>query len=444
MSPALWAWSHFSFALVIAYLLLPLRKQRWNLPFGMICVLILLVIGFWPLHESDFSGFMLAHTGTLSVPIFKLLLLELLVAWGFAQPHCPRHRRNANLFWVVCGALIYPSAMGFTDADTYAIGYLNSMAWCVLGLSGIALICKHKTLAICLAAAVLVHQLRLLESPNLWDYLIDPWLCLAAAFQLVWNAFQKNSENVRESTFLISKDVLMSKLERIAIPLISGIAVIAYAISRAISNEAFTFHWMAREDGFLEWLTVLALFSGAVLCWQRCWSLKKSHPALFLWCTAIYGGVMFFGMGEEISWGQRVLGIETPEFLAEANAQKETNLHNLVIGGTSVNKLIFGKILAAGLACYLTLFPLIFRRSPSISGLLNRLAVPIPRIQHTLAILSIVLLVETSPASKRGEITEFAITSLVLLLLLNPLNVSVFRKIVDAPKPLQSSLRRAA
>ncbi len=236
----------------------------------------------------------------------------------------------------------------------------------------------------------------------------------------------------------------MSKLERFAIPLIFCTAVIAYAVSRTISNDAFTFHWMAREDGFLEWLTALALFSGAVICWQRCWSLKQSHPALFLWCTAIYGGVLFFGMGEEISWGQRVFGIETPEFLAEANAQKETNLHNLVIGGTSVNKLIFGKILAAGLGCYLTVLPFIFQRTPAICRLLNRLAVPIPRIQHTLAILSIVLLVETSRASKRGEITEFAITSLVLLLLLNPLNVSVFRRIVDEAKPLHTSLRRAA
>ena len=200
MSPALWAWSHLSFALLIANLLLPLRKQRWNLSLGVMCLLIPLVLGAWPLHETDFSGFILAHTGTLSVPIFILLLLELPAAWGLAQPPCPRHHRNANLFWVTSGILVYPSAMGFIDADTYAIGYLSSMAWCVLALSGIALICRQRILALCLAAAVLVHQLRLLESSNLWDYLIDPWLCLAAAFQLVWNAFRTPSKSVHESS----------------------------------------------------------------------------------------------------------------------------------------------------------------------------------------------------------------------------------------------------
>ena len=199
MNPAFWAWSHLSFALLIANLLLPLRKQRWNFPFGVMCLLIPLALGAWPLRETDFSGFILAHTGTFSVPIFILLLFELLVAWGFAQSQCPRHRRNANLFWVMCGILVYPSALGFINADIYAIGYLKSMAWCVLALSGIALICRQKILALCLTAAVLIHQLRLLESPNLWDYLIDPWLCLAAAFQLMWNVFRKNPESVQES-----------------------------------------------------------------------------------------------------------------------------------------------------------------------------------------------------------------------------------------------------
>jgi hypothetical protein len=33
--------------------------------------------------------------------------------------------------------------------------------------------------------------------------------------------------------------------------------------------------------------------------------------------------------GEEISWGQRVFGLETPAALSEANVQDETNLHNL-------------------------------------------------------------------------------------------------------------------
>ncbi len=137
----------------------------------------------------------------------------------------------------------------------------------------------------------------------------------------------------------------------------------------------------------------------------------------------MYGVVLFFGMGEEISWGQRVFGIETPEFFAEANAQKETNLHNLVVGGTNINKLVFGKILAGGLFGFLVLVPVAYRRSPNVRQWCDRLGIPVPRLQHTLAILAVVLLVETSRATKRGEITEFGLTSFVFLLLLNPLNI---------------------
>jgi hypothetical protein len=39
--------------------------------------------------------------------------------------------------------------------------------------------------------------------------------------------------------------------------------------------------------------------------------------------------VCFISFGEEISWGQRIFGIETPAFIADANRQSELNFHNL-------------------------------------------------------------------------------------------------------------------
>jgi hypothetical protein len=39
--------------------------------------------------------------------------------------------------------------------------------------------------------------------------------------------------------------------------------------------------------------------------------------------------VLFTGM-EEISWSQRILGIETPESMKELNYQQETTLRNLI------------------------------------------------------------------------------------------------------------------
>lgn len=57
-------------------------------------------------------------------------------------------------------------------------------------------------------------------------------------------------------------------------------------------------------------------------------ALKGRH--LFPRCVYILGGVVmvFFG-GEEINWGQRIIGFETPAFLANLNTQGEFNLHNI-------------------------------------------------------------------------------------------------------------------
>jgi hypothetical protein len=50
---------------------------------------------------------------------------------------------------------------------------------------------------------------------------------------------------------------------------------------------------------------------------------KKNFFFLFL---AI---VFFFGFGEEISWGQRIFNVQTPEMLKQVNYQEEINIHNM-------------------------------------------------------------------------------------------------------------------
>ena len=38
---------------------------------------------------------------------------------------------------------------------------------------------------------------------------------------------------------------------------------------------------------------------------------------------------MVFAAGEEISWGQRIFGFATPDFLMHLNEQKEFTVHNI-------------------------------------------------------------------------------------------------------------------
>ena len=81
---------------------------------------------------------------------------------------------------------------------------------------------------------------------------------------------------------------------------------------------------------------------------------------MFLSVTFLCGLVFLFGAGEEISWGQRIFNTESSEFFLKNNAQQETNLHNLVVGGVKINKLVFGKGIAIFIVLYLVVFPIIW------------------------------------------------------------------------------------
>ena len=59
-------------------------------------------------------------------------------------------------------------------------------------------------------------------------------------------------------------------------------------------------------------------------------SLEKTWVSIAKQLVYLALAVLFFvGAGEEISWGQRILGFETPETVSQVNRQEEFNLHNL-------------------------------------------------------------------------------------------------------------------
>jgi len=90
------------------------------------------------------------------------------------------------------------------------------------------------------------------------------------------------------------------------------------------------------EDHYFEIIGALGLFLTSVLFLYGFIRARKSLEKT--WVSVIkqliYLGLallFFFGAGEEISWGQRILGFETPETLAQVNKQDELNLHNLSV-----------------------------------------------------------------------------------------------------------------
>jgi hypothetical protein len=79
----------------------------------------------------------------------------------------------------VTALLLYPFALGLTRFDSYSLGYSNPWLLAILFIMTLLLWWhKYYFLTITLTAAVIAWSLQMLESHNLWDYLLDPVLVL--------------------------------------------------------------------------------------------------------------------------------------------------------------------------------------------------------------------------------------------------------------------------
>lgn len=216
----------------------------------------------------------------------------------------------------------------------------------------------------------------------------------------------------------------MNKIEKIVFPFV--ILVVFVGMLLAHFNNHFYMNVYTVEDGFTEWMTVLAFLIAASICIKRVIYLRKTKPLLFLAATSFLALGFIFGAGEEISWGQRIFNVQSGEFFAKSNAQGETNLHNLVVNGVKMNKLIFGKILGIFLALYFLVLPVVYREVKAVKNLIDKLAIPIPSGIHIISMLIIFLLAEISMSPKKGELIEFGGSFVFLLLVYNPLNVHIY------------------
>lgn len=97
-----------------------------------------------------------------------------------------RERMVVNAALAAAAFFLYPLALGWGDWDAYRLGWGAPDMWGALfALSLICWVNGLRLLPLLVALALLAWVAGLLESNNLWDYLIDPWLATAALFHCV-------------------------------------------------------------------------------------------------------------------------------------------------------------------------------------------------------------------------------------------------------------------
>ena len=211
----------------------------------------------------------------------------------------------------------------------------------------------------------------------------------------------------------------------IAVYIIVILVILSGAILSFTDKEYYE-NSFAVEDGIIEYGTALMLFISAIIMALRFFRIGGGQSFKWKMTVAVLTILFIFAAGEEISWGQRIFGIESSGFFKDNNAQQEMNLHNLVVGETKINKLIFSKILTGILVIYLIILPVLFNKIPRIKDLVTDFAVPIVKYHHTLIFILMTVVVTIMPSGKRWEIYEFGFAMIFFLIFLFPLNKEIY------------------
>ena len=130
---------------------------------------------------------------------------------------------------------------------------------------------------------------------------------------------------------LVSSPVKPSPLFILGISTLAGLFLIIHIRLYDPSTVAFEFFYM--EDGLFESITAILMIIAALLLIPVVLRTRKESIAgglsnyLQIAYLVLIVSFVLYAM-EEISWGQRIFGWETPESISTRNLQNETNIHN--------------------------------------------------------------------------------------------------------------------
>ena len=182
--------------------------------------------------------------------------------------------------------------------------------------------------------------------------------------------------------------------------LLANTAPISLCVLFALLHTSYpdVYQRSVQEDAALEWATFWA-FLGAAGVWALGVVHHFRHAARRVWCMA---GLSLFCLVvalEEISWGQRLLGYQAPEYFLAHNFQQEFTVHNVLstpLRALAIKAVIVGYgILLPLLACV-----------GAVRAVFARLAILPPPVALIPGFLVMFVLRQVYPWSYTGEVVE--------------------------------------
>ena len=210
--------------------------------------------------------------------------------------------------------------------------------------------------------------------------------------------------------------------------MLSKINFLHSIFSSIIASTVFLFYYSSsvynlfvEEDGIIEYSTAIFLLSVSIYLINKLLKTVKVISSKNIGII-LFSIIFFFGFGEEISWGQRIFNIETPDFFIENNLQSETNIHNLMIGGVKLNKLIFTNVLFFIFSFYFLAIPYLYAKSNNIKSIINKFSIVIPKYSQSIIFIFFTVIIYLFDHNRISEIWECLFAFTMLITSINPLN----------------------
>lgn len=185
-------------------------------------------------------------------------------------------------------------------------------------------------------------------------------------------------------------------------------------------NYPLAYIWATYEDLVGEWAQTYFFLAAAIL--SVIVALQQSR---YRWFFALLAVACSYVVLEEISWGQRIFGFDTPEFLKARNLQGEANLHNLFTGPhKTLLKDLISIGVAIGIAGFGLVYPLLLRRNWQLAVWVERLGVAAPPLVLA-PYFTLAAFFECKPLSfNEAEVAELLIASALAMFALHQLLIT--------------------
>ena len=172
---ALLAQSILLMALILAVFQVKRWKKYWPVPYIMSAIIIVMPIAAWLVIEFSLGYFSDVSMATIFVCLVYIL--------GGMRPKVIPIEHSFKLFVLLIGFILFPSSLGATEYDLFALGFPSEGGFNVLiigfTLCGLMAWYKQATqLAVYITMVMCSYSLRIYETDNIWVYIVDPIVML--------------------------------------------------------------------------------------------------------------------------------------------------------------------------------------------------------------------------------------------------------------------------